>query len=108
MECTCVASACVCTLLSRGPRDAPLLLLQASGPCNLAMPNNPSVYVRYLWYVRLLTYNGFVVLVDNHLNSDPTITKDVNLWVKARHSRYRHCSIYVTEYANTYVHDHRT
>ena len=49
------------------------------------MPND-SVYNRYLWYVRLLTYNGFVVLIDNHLNSDPTITKDVNLWVQVRDS----------------------
>ena len=57
---------------------------QASGPCNLGMPNDPSVYVRYMWYVRLLTYNGFVVLIDNHLNSDPTITKDVNLWAQVR------------------------
>ena len=33
-----------------------------------------------MWYLRLLTYNGFVVLVDNHLNSDPTITLDADLW----------------------------
>ena len=44
------------------------------------MPNGASVYDRYMWYLRLLTYNGFAVLVDNHLNSDPTITLDVNLW----------------------------
>ena len=45
------------------------------------MPNG-SVYDRYMWYLRLLTYNGFVVLADNHLNSDPTITIDVNLWLQ--------------------------
>ena len=37
-----------------------------------------------MWYVRLLAYNGFVVLVDNHLNSDPTITRDVKLWASVR------------------------
>lgn len=51
------------------------------------MPNGPSVYVRFMWYVRLLAYNGFVVLVDNHLNSDSTITVDVNLWAKVRSRR---------------------
>ena len=54
---------------------------QASGPCNLGMPNT-SVYARYMWYLRLLTYNGFVVVIDNHLNSDPTITKSTRTWVK--------------------------
>ena len=67
------------TYLPRG-----VSLLQDSGPCNLGMPNNGTVYERYLWYVRLLTYNGFVVLIDNHLNSDATIVKDVNLWVQVR------------------------
>ena len=57
---------------------------QATGPCNLGMPNVPSVYTRYMWYVRLLTYNGFVVLIDNHLNSDGTITRDQGLWVQVR------------------------
>ena len=47
------------------------------------MPNG-SVYARYLWYLRLLTYNGFVVVVDNHLNPDPTITKDVQLWAQVQ------------------------
>ena len=57
-------------------------LAQASGPCNLEMPNGPSVYQRYLWYLRLLTYNGFVVLADNHLNSDGTIVNTgVDTWV---------------------------
>ncbi len=46
------------------------------------MPNSPSVYQRYLWYLRLLTYNGFVVLADNHLNSDGTIVNaGVDTWV---------------------------
>ena len=58
------------------------------------MPNDPSVYVRYMWYLRLLTYNGFVVLIDNHLNSDPTITKDVNLWVQVRITTS--CEFYAT------------
>ena len=58
---------------------------QASGPCNLEMPNGPSVYQRYLWYLRLLTYNGFVVLADNHLNSDGTIVNaGVDTWVSVR------------------------
>ena len=48
------------------------------------MPNVPSVYTRFMWYVRLLTYNGFVVLIDNHLNSDGTITRDQGLWVQVR------------------------
>ena len=60
---------------------------QADGPCNLEMPNGPSVYERYFWYLRLLTYNGFVVLVDNHLNSDPTIINaGVDTWFSVRRS----------------------
>ena len=46
------------------------------------MPNDPSVYVRFMWYLRLLTYNGFVVVPDNHLNADPTIVADAGLWLK--------------------------
>ena len=52
------------------------------------MPNGPSVYQRYFWYLRLLTYNGFVVLVDNHLNSDPTIINaGVDTWFSVRTRR---------------------
>ena len=58
------------------------LHLQAQGPCNLGMPNSPSVYDRFTWYLRLLAYNGFVVVIDNHLIDDPTITVDPNLWLK--------------------------
>ena len=65
-------------------------LIQASGPCNLGMPAGPSVYDRFMWFLRLLSYNGFTVVVDNHLNSDPTIMKDVNLWVQVtdKHPRF--------------------
>ena len=63
---------------------------QASGPCNLGMPNSPSVYDRFMWYLRLLTYNGFVVVIDNHLNDDPTITLDADLWLKVRYSAVDH------------------
>ncbi len=49
------------------------------------MPNGPSVYERFFWYLRLLTYNGFVVLIDNHLNSDPTIVNaGVDTWFSVR------------------------
>lgn len=58
---------------------------QASGPCNLGMPNGASVYDRFFWYLRLFTYNGFVVLLDNHLNADPTITLDADLWLSVCH-----------------------
>ncbi len=49
------------------------------------MSNGPSVYERFFWYLRLLTYNGFVVLIDNHLNSDPTIVNaGVDTWFSVR------------------------
>jgi hypothetical protein len=60
-------------------------IAQASGPCNLEMPNGASVYDRFFWYLRLLTYNGFVVIIDNHLNSDPTIVNTgVETWFSVR------------------------
>ena len=49
------------------------------------MPNGASVYDRFFWYLRLLTYNGFVVIIDNHLNSDPTIVNTgVETWFSVR------------------------
>ena len=52
------------------------------------MPNGPSVYDRFFWYLRLLTYNGFVVIIDNHLNSDPTIVNTgVDTWFSVRRTR---------------------
>lgn len=59
-------------------------VLQASASCNLGVPNGVSIYDRYMWFLRLFTYNGFVVVADNHLNSDPTITVDANLWLQVR------------------------
>ena len=59
------------------------------------MPNGASVYDRFFWYLRLLTYNGFAVIIDNHLNSDPTIVNTgVETWFSVR---------YVLPSATTYV-----
>lgn len=75
---------------------------QETGPCNLSMPNN-SVYARFMWYLRLLTYNGFVVVIDNHLNTDPTIIQDVNLWVKVIHIFWSFFVLMITFVLDSYL-----
>lgn len=57
-----------------------------------------------MWYLRLLTYNGFVVLVDNHLNSDPTITLDADLWAKVCSSQYNTAPYHEPTQNNNAVH----
>ena len=54
------------------------------GYCNEFYPNAPTTYARFIWAVRMLTRNGFVVLIDNHLNSDPTVTQNPAQWLQAR------------------------
>ena len=41
------------------------------GTCNADLPNT-SVYTRFLYTVRYLAANGFYVVLDNQLNTDPT------------------------------------
>ena len=57
--------------------------LQHDGYCNEFYPNGPTTYARFIWAVRMLTRNGFVVLIDNHLNSDPTVTQNPAQWLQA-------------------------
>ncbi len=45
------------------------------------------VLARYIWAIKLATRNGFVVLADNHLNSDPTVVNNVTFWLQARSLR---------------------
>ncbi len=56
--------------------------LQHEGYCNEFYPNGPTTYARFIWTVRMLTRNGFVVLIDNHLNSDPTVTQNPAQWLQ--------------------------
>ena len=55
-----------------------------NGYCNEAYPSSPTTYARFLWAVRMLTRNGLVVLIDNHLNSDNTVTQNQGLWLQVR------------------------
>ena len=57
--------------------------LPHDGYCNEFYPNGPTTYARFIWAVRMLTRNGFVVLIDNHLNSDPTVTQNPAQWLQA-------------------------
>ena len=41
------------------------------GTCNADLPND-SVYTRFLYTIRYLAANGFYVVLDNQLNTDPT------------------------------------
>jgi len=42
------------------------------------------VFDRYIWAIKLATRNGFVVLADDHSNSDPTVVNNVTFWLQAR------------------------
>ncbi len=50
-----------------------------SGTCNALVPNN-SGYNRFLWSVKFLVDNGFLVLIDNHLNLDSTAVDNPTQW----------------------------
>lgn len=51
---------------------------QASGTCNSALPNT-SNYLRFLYTIRVMVDNGFMLLIDNHLSLDDTATTNANL-----------------------------
>ena len=41
------------------------------------------MFDRYIWAIKLATRNGFVVLADDHSNSDPTVVNNVTFWLQA-------------------------
>ena len=51
-----------------------------SGTCNALVPNN-SGYNRFLWVIKAMVDNGFMVLIDNHLNLDSTAVDNPTAWV---------------------------
>ena len=51
-----------------------------SGVCNSFLPSN-TIIDRYLYVVRYYAQNGFYVIIDNHLNIDPTAVNNPRLWV---------------------------
>ena len=51
-----------------------------SGTCNDLVPNDSS-FRRYLWVIKQAVDNGFMVLIDNHLNLDSTATDNADNWV---------------------------
>ena len=64
--------------------DAPLPKSPApvlSGVCNNYLPSD-TILNRYLYVVRYYAQNGFYVLIDNHLNVDPTAVNNPTLWVQ--------------------------
>lgn len=52
-----------------------------SGTCNALVPND-SNYKRFLWVIKAMVDNGFIVLIDNHLNLDSTATDNPTAWVQ--------------------------
>jgi len=52
-----------------------------AGTCNALVPND-SNYKRFLWVVKAMVDNGFIVLIDNHLNLDSTATDNPTAWVQ--------------------------
>ncbi|BDA41281.1 probable endoglucanase E1 [Coccomyxa sp. Obi] len=51
-----------------------------SGTCNALVPND-SGYKRFLWVIKAMVDNGFMVLIDNHLNLDSTAVDNPTAWV---------------------------
>lgn len=66
------------------PLTNPFILPADAGTCNLGMPNGPTVFDRYIWVIKFLTRNGFVVVADNHLVNDPTAVNNATFWVQVR------------------------
>ena len=52
-----------------------------SGTCNSYLPSD-TILNRFLYVVKYYVQNGFYVLVDNHLNVDPTAVNNPTLWVQ--------------------------
>lgn len=55
----------------------------ANAVCNGYVPNNTTL-ARFLWTVGVLARNGFIVVLDQHLNTDTTLMEDQALWLQAR------------------------
>ena len=51
------------------------------GVCSGNLPND-SILDRFLYVVRFFAQNGFYVLIDNHLNMDPTAVQDPTGWAQ--------------------------
>lgn len=54
---------------------------QTQGVCNDYLPND-TVLNRFLYVIRFFAQNGFYVLIDNHLNLDPTAVQNPTGWVQ--------------------------
>ena len=54
------------------------------GTCNSYLPND-STFNRFLWMVNFLARNGFYVVIENHVNMDPTAVIDPMLGLKGAH-----------------------
>ena len=54
---------------------------QTQGVCNDYLPND-TVLNRFLWVVQYFARNGMYVIIDNHVNLDPTVIEDPAQWVK--------------------------
>jgi hypothetical protein len=52
-----------------------------TGTCNALVPNT-SVYTRFLWVIQQAVDNGFMILIDNHLNLDSTAVDSPTQWVQ--------------------------
>ncbi len=59
------------------PEPGPL----TQGVCSANLPSD-SVLNRFLYVIRFFAQNGFYVLVDNHLNMDPTAIQDPTGWAQ--------------------------
>ena len=54
---------------------------QTPGICNSDLPNS-SVFDRFLYVIRFFARNGLYVMIDNHLNLDPTAVQDPIKWAQ--------------------------
>jgi len=64
------------------PQGALPFGIGSRGTCNAYLPNPPRALERFIWVVRFLTRNGFVVVLDNHANLDDTVITDNAFWVR--------------------------
>ena len=55
---------------------------------------------RFLWTVNFFARNGFYVLIDNHLNMDPTARNNVTLWLEGAERAFLTCTMHHFELAS--------
>lgn len=52
---------------------------------------NTNTLARFLWVVGVLVRNDFIVMLDNHLNTDNSIMLSQSQWLQVRTLNPKHC-----------------